>query len=276
MNYKIVSDSSCDIINTGNEAFETVAMKIFTDEKEYIDNESLDLTVMLDELKRYKGRSYTGCPNISEWLNAFGDADNVFAVTITGGLSGSYSSALAAKKIAEKENENRNIFVIDTLSAGPEIRLIIEKLSLLIQEKNSFEEIVGKITSYKEHTHLLFALESMHNFVQNGRVSKMAALAAGTLGIRVLGTASSKGTLEMCSKHRGAAKTIQAILPQMLRRGYCGGKVRIGHTKNEEGAKMLAELISGSYPNADINIYHMRGLCSYYAEEGGILVGFEG
>lgn len=276
MNFKIVSDSSCDLLTFEGVDFDTVPMKVSTDKKEYIDDRQLNIDQMLTDLKNHKGRSFTACPNTSEWLKAFDGADNVFAVTITSALSGSFNSASAAKEIAEKENSDKHIYVIDTLSAGPEMLMIIEKLKSMISSGYSFNLIKESIIEYQNHTHLLFSLESMHNFVQNGRVSRVAALAAGTLGIRVVGMASNKGTLEMVGKQRGEAKTIMRLVEEMEKRGYAGKKVRIGHTQNENGAATLKEKMLEKYPAADVIFYPMRGLCSYYAEIGGILVGFEG
>lgn len=54
-----------------------------------------------------------------------------------------------------------------------------------------------------EKNQTVFALKSLHNLAQNGRVSKVVAAAAGVLGISVFGTASQEGTLEPSAKCRG-------------------------------------------------------------------------
>ena len=125
---KIVADSSCDLFKLANSEFTTAPMKIITNEKEFVDDPSLDIDDMVNYLYQYKGKSKSSCPNITDWLDAFGDADEIFCVTITSGLSGSYNSACVAKQIYESENEGKRVHVFDTLSAGPEITLIIEKI----------------------------------------------------------------------------------------------------------------------------------------------------
>jgi hypothetical protein len=57
--------------------------------------------------------------------------------------------------------------------------------------------------------------------------------------------------------------------------GYKGGKVRIGNILNPSFADKLKELIVSDFPEADVQIYASRGLCSFYAEKGGLMVGFE-
>ena len=114
----------------------------------------------------------------------------------------------------------------------------------------------------------------MHNLAQNGRVSKLAATVAGVLGIRVVGQASAEGTLEMLGKCRGARRTLEFLLRTMERLGYRGGRVRIGHCQNEVLAQDLCSELLHLFPQADIKSYPLRGLCSYYAERGGIMLGF--
>ncbi len=86
---KIVSDSSSDVMSLKDIPFASVPMKVITDEREFIDDENIDLPDMIAYLEEYKGESKSSCPNVSEWLSAFGDADDIFCVTITSGLSGS-------------------------------------------------------------------------------------------------------------------------------------------------------------------------------------------
>lgn len=275
MKYKIVADSSCDFLTLKDVNFEAVPLKISTNDKNYVDDAKLNLSEMLKELKEYKGRSYTACPNIQEWLNAYDEADNIFVVTITSALSGSYSAAIAAKKMMESTHPNKKIHVFDTLSAGPGVALIVEKLQELILNNETFDEICEKVTQYQKDTQLIFALKSIHNFVQNGRVNKVVGLAVGTLNIRMIGAASEEGTLEIIGKQKGEKKSIEALFKEMEKRGYKGGKVNIGHCENEQGAATLKDLILSKYKNANISLYHMRGLCCYYAEPGGMLMGFE-
>lgn len=92
--------------------------------------------------------------------------------------------------------------------------------------------------------------------------------------IRIVGRASAQGTLEPLHKCRGEKKALQQLLQCMLEAGYCGGKVRISHTNNSSAAE-FTKLFKEKHPDCDLTIRENRGLCSYYAEEGGLLIGFE-
>ena len=275
MSFKIVTDSSADLTKLDGVTFENVPLKINTTEREYVDTAELDVIGMLSDLKKYKGKSHSSCPNSEEYLNAFGDAENVFCITITSGLSGSYNSAMTAAKMYSEKYPERNIHVIDSLSTGAENALIIYKLRDLILEGKDFDTVKSEIIAYHDNVRLLFALESMHNLANNGRVSHLAAKMAGILGIRAIGRASDVGTLEMICKSRGAKAMVADMVNQLGIEGYKGGKIRIHHADNLSVAESLKEKILEKYSDANVVISTTRGLCSFYAEAGGILVGFE-
>ncbi len=276
MSIKIVADSSADLFYMNGVDFASVPLRIITDVKEYTDNQALDVSAMVQELLNYKGKSSTSCPNVGDWLDAFSGADEVLCFTITSNLSGSYASAVEAKKEYEQANPDAKVYVVDSLSVGSETRLLMEKAMELIQEGKAFGDICSEIEEYKKTTHLIFSLESMKNLVNNGRVDRISALAAGLLGIRAIGQASAVGTLEMLKKARGKKQALQTIFELVQERGFRGGKLRIAHCENEEAAQEIAAMVKKRYPTVDIEIRSCGGLCSFYAERGGLLLGFEG
>lgn len=275
MKRKIVADSSCDIWELNGVDFAVAPMTISTDNKHYVDNQKLDVRLMSDDLAKYKGVSHTACPSVGSWLDCYEGFDEIFVITLTGAMSGTYNSAMTAKGIYEEENENVKVHVFDSLSTGPEMRLLIEKLKEMIEEDLTFEEIVEKGQDYLNHTRLFFALKSLHNFAMNGRVSKTVASAIGVLNISIFATASEKGTIQQISKCRGEKKVVKSMIEHLEDAGYHGGKVRISHADNLKLAHNVRDKILELYPNADIIVYPMGGLCTYYAEKGGLLVGCE-
>ena len=272
---KIVSDSSSDLLKLDNADFDFSPMKILTDEREFVDDRNLDVNEMATYLENYKGKSRTSCPNPSDWLEAFGDADDIICVTITSALSGSYNSACVAKQIYESENEGKRVFVLDTLSAGPEITLILKKIEEYLKNGMDYDTVCGRIKAYIKQTGLVFMLKSLNNFANNGRVSPLVARIAGFAGICIVGKASDEGTLEPTHKCRGESRSIETIIKDLSAMGLKNGKVSIAHCQNEEGALKLKDLIAEKFKNAQVEIHKLRGLCIFYAEKGGFLVGFE-
>ena len=272
---KIVADSSANLMELKTVAFDAAPMKVITAQREFVDDRNLDLDEMIGFFKSYKGRSQSSCPNPEDWLTTFGDAEDVFCVAITSGLSGSYNTACIAKEMYEAEHPGRRVFVIDSLSAGPELTLIVEKLEEMISEGKSYEEICTYIPEYQKKTGLLFMLESLNNFAANGRVSPAVAKIAGVLGIRIVGKASDVGTLEPTDKCRGEAKSLSAMLRHLKESGLKTGKVILAHCLNESAANTLKNMIEKDLPGVAVKIGINLGLCSFYAEKGGLLVGFE-
>ena len=275
MTYKIISDSSSDLLELPGTPYATVPLKIITDEKEYVDDSALNVDEMISDLRQYKGTSRTSCPNSAEWKESFENYDGVFCVTITSGLSGSYNAANSAVIEHLDEHPEKKATVLDTLSVGPESTLVIEKLQELMKQNLSFEEIEEAIRAYMKRLHLLFSLDSLKNLANNGRVSKAVASISGILGIRVIGKASDIGTLEVTDKSRGTKNALNTIYNNLIKLGYKGGNVRIHHCQNPEAAQTLANRIKEAFPNANIIIRKTAALCSFYAESGGLLVGFE-
>lgn len=275
-NIKIVADSSADCINFKSDIpFASVPLKIIAGEKEFVDNRNLDIKNMVDYLSKYKGKSSTACPSVMDYVNAFSDYDSVICITITGTLSGSYNAACIAKAEVEEKNPDKKIHVINSLSAGPELKLLVEKATELINDGVDFEKICNQLDEYINHTGLAFSLECLNNLSRNGRVNPIVAKAAGLLGIRIVGKASNKGDLQPLDKPRGAEKAYEKVFERMVSEGYNGGKVRIDHCENINAAKTLKKLILKQFKKADVKIDITYGLCSFYAENGGMLVGFE-
>ncbi|MBQ4158319.1 MAG: DegV family protein [Clostridia bacterium] len=275
MNIRLVSDSSGNIYPDQTPKVYSAPMKVVTTQKEYVDNDDLSVPEMLSELKQYKGKSSTACPSVDDWLQTFGDSDIVYGVSITSNLSGCYNSAMIAKAQYEEAHPEKKVFILDTLSTGPEMQLLLEKYDELIKEGFGFDQIVSKIKEYLKKTHLIFMLSALDNFAKNGRVNPVVAKAVGVLGIRIVGKASDEGTLEPMHKCRGERKGLVQLLETMKALGYKGGKVRLSHSYNPETAENFKNMILSVFPKASIKTVLNRGLCCYYAEEGGLLVGFE-
>ncbi|MGN0995974.1 MAG: DegV family protein [Candidatus Ventricola sp.] len=275
MTFRIAADSSSNIRQLEGVSYQSVPLKIITRDKEYVDDPQLDVAGMVEALRTYKGTSSTSCPNVYDWLEAFGDADAIFAITITSSLSGSCNAARQAAQEYMKQHPDRRVCVIDTLSTGPEMRLLAERIRAGIQAGRSFEEIEADARGYLAHTHLLFMLQSLNNLARNGRVSPAAAKIAGVLGICVVGKASDEGTLQQMHKCRGEKRALDAMLSEMNKHGYAGGRVCISHCLNEAAARQLEAAIRAEHPHARVDIEPCGALCSFYAERGGLIVGFE-
>ncbi len=272
---KIVTDSSANLTRLPDVEFAYAPLKIHTSERDFTDDDALDVPAFVSFMQQYRGRSHTSCPNTADWLAAFGDAEEILCVTISAHMSGSYNAALSAARLYEDEHPSRRVFVLDSMTAGPEMLLLIDRLRESILAGMDFEAICADITAYRERIGLVCMLKSLHNFASNGRVSPAVAKLAGFVGICIVGRASDEGTLEPTDKCRGEARSLAKLIERMQAAGLSRGRVVIAHCLNAEGADTLKERLLAACPEAEISVSDLRGLCAYYAEPGGILVGFE-
>ena len=281
MQHSIVVDSSADLTSPeqlGLEGdaigFGVAPLTIQAGDRQWRDVITTDVAEMVGYLASYHGKSGTACPSTGDWITGFNNAREVFGVAITSHLSGSYNSALVAKQQYEADNPGARVHIVDSLSTGPQMWLIAEKLRELINEGLPFERICDEIEAYRDRTELIFSLESLNNLANNGRVSPAVAKIAGILGIRMVGSAEN-GELDPRHKVRGEKKALITIVKELAAKGYAGGKIRIAHVFNEEAALKLKAMIEEAFPTAQVKMNTTRALDSFYAERGGLLIGFE-
>ena len=275
MSYKIVSDSSSNMFGLAGIHYTTVPMKVLG-AKEYVDTPELDLAGMVAELKEFKSKSGSSCPNVQEWIDAFGDADEVYAVTISRNLSGSYNSAKQAAETYMDENPGKKAYVFDSFSAGPEMAMMAEKIAEYAAAGCDFDTVVEKVEAYQNQVHTLFSLESLTNLARNGRVNPAVAKIAGVLGIRVIGDANH-GQITPIHKVRGHKKAMQTLVEMMEERGfYDGALIRVAACFAQSQAEDLKALVLAKWPNSRFVTEQTGGLCSFYAEVGGLMIGLEG
>ena len=271
--FQILVDSASDLKNDYLDGldigFKVVPLTILAGEKEFVDNDEINVDEMLSAMHASK-KSTSACPAPQSFLDEFENAEYTFVVTITSKLSGCYNSAIVAKQSYEK---GQNIHVVDSKAvSGTEI-LIVNKLVKLINEGLSFEDIVEQIETYRDSKSLWFILQKFDNLINNGRMSKIAGLIANTLVIRPI-----------CIAHEGEIKILKKIigiknafskLVQLIKekaKDFSKETLIISHCKAEQEALQLKTDIEKTCNFKEIQIVPMRGLCSYYALEKGIIL----
>ena len=275
MSVRVVTDSSANLLQLKNVELVSVPLRIIIGGREFLDTPKLAVDEMMRAMDRCQGPTSTACPGVGDWLDAFGNAEKVFLPVLTGTLSGCYNSAAIAAKEYTQRHPGRRVYLIDTLSTGPEIELILEKFDALTGAGADFDTACRETHAYLASTQLVFTLGSLDNFARNGRVNPALARLVGMLNIRFIGRASEDGKLESVGRARGEKRAREQLWRAMREAGYSGGRVRIRHTENASESARLRQMILAEYPDADVRVGVNRGLCSYYAEHGGMLTGFE-
>ena len=265
MEWKIVVDTACDFREIPNKAenvtYERVPFSLQIEDKVFVDTLDLDIDKMMEEMYASSEPARSACPSPEAYLAAYRGAKNVIVLTLTGAMSGSYNSAI--------------IHIIDTLSAGGENDLYLLKINELIKEGLSFDEVVSEMKKYQENSKLIFVLEKVDNLVKNGRLNKLTAAVVGLLNMRMVGEASDEGTLHLLHKVRGEKKAVSTVVDEMIKAGYKGGRAVITHRNNESICKKIEDKLKEKFSNVEFIVVPTSGICSFYGEEGGMLLGYE-
>ena len=280
MTYNIVCDSSCDLKSTelqpGYLHLEVVPVQITVGDREYLDNESLNVPLLLEDMATEKSSAGTACPSPAAFARAFEKADCSVCFTISSNLSGTYNAAVLARDMVLEEHPEKKICVIDSRStAGAMVLLTRKAQSLLEVEDPDFDKVCEELRIYQASLRTVFTLECFDNLIKNGRMRPLVGNLLHTLGIHVIADATPQGTIHVSGKARGEAKTYQAIVDLMRQSKDCdGAEVVLSHCENLPGALKLKELILRELPVKDVTLVSCRGLTTFYAMEKGLIVGF--
>ena len=278
MTWHIVADTSCDLFEledqVENADFTTIPFTIRVGSHEYIDDENISVEEMLTANENHSEVAQTACPGPHDWLEKFETPGPVLAFTISSALSGSYNSACTARNMLLEEEPDKQIAVIDTKATGAESVIIIRKACELIRQGKAFDEIVTALNETAARTHTIFALSSYHNLIKNGRVNRLIGFIAGHLGFWGIGAGSDEGEIVIRGKARGVKGMIRFLAEEIKKTGVAGKMIYINHCQNPEAAQELKKQLTALFPSVMINILPTRGLDSFYAERGGLIIGY--
>ena len=273
MKNRIIVDSSSDLskdyIKSDLVDLEIAPLTINIGDKSFVDDDTLDVLELLEALKEHDVKPRTSCPNPFDFLSKMNNVDNVYIVTISKKLSGAYNSAM----LTVFEFEGKNVLVIDSKATSGVMIRIVDELVSLIEQGLEFDEIKEKIMKFRDDRRLYFVLDRFDNLVNNGRVSKAVAFVATILKIKPLCFADN-GEINVRFKIRTRRSVIQKLIETIIldKEDYSNDECIISHCEDEETALMIKEQLEEKCNFKNIRVIKMRGLCSFYALEKGIIL----
>lgn len=276
--YKIVVDSCGELPEELKKDghFETVSLELEVDGYRIKDDETFN---QLDFLRRVK-KSITGpkssCPSPEQYMDAYeGEADHVYAVTLSGGLSGSYNSAVLGKNLYEEEHgDAKKIYVFNSRSASIGETLIGMKIQEFEEAGCGFEEVVEKVEEYIKSMNTYFVLETLETLRKNGRLSNLKAFIANSLNIKPVMGSTKEGLICQLGQARGMNKALERMVKDMISKTKdCENRIlAISHCNCPERAKAVKEKIEKIAKFKKIIIINTAGVSSMYANDGGVIM----
>lgn len=280
MNYKIIVDSSCELPAElrDDPHFCSIPFGLEVGGKQYVDDSQLDVEHLLTEIAACPTCPKSSCPSPQFYMESMeGEAERIYIVTISGNLSGSYNSALLAKNMYEEQNSDKKIAVIDSLSASGGETQIAMLAHELEKEGLPFEEIEEKLNAFRDAMETTFVLDNVETLRKNGRLSRVKALLVTSLNIKPV-LAAENGTIIQIGQGIGTKKALAKLVDVIIKKGVELDKKRIviSHCNNIMCAEEVKKMLQAKANASNVLILATRGLSSLYANEGGVIVAYEG
>lgn len=278
MSFSIIVDSCCDLPPEmrADPVFRSIPLTIRVGGKDYIDDQSLDTSLLIYAMDQSQDASSSSCPSPGDYLEAFRQAGgDIYVITLSALLSGSHNSAWQAKQMFLEEDPERNIHVFNSCSASVGEVLLAQKVYQLARSGVTFSQVVAQAEKIIAETNTLFVLENLDNLRKNGRLTKVQAMLTGALRIKLIMGSTPEG--EIC-KH-GQALSIKQALAKLVDimatdERHKGKTLYISQCLCPDRAQQLWELAKKSCQFSDVVITATRGLSSYYANSGGVIVAY--
>lgn len=275
MAYTLVADSSCDLTEPLRKEWDVqlVPLTLTLADKSYTDDENLDLPAFMEAMHACTGRVGSAAPAPALYADAFGQGD-AFAITLSGSLSGSYSSAMVGKSLAEETGASVHVF--DSRSAAAGEVLILVKLRSLIREGLEKSEIIARVEAFIREMRTVFVLDNIDNLLKNGRLNRITGKIISTLHIRPIMGADGKGNISLVGHVQGWKQAVKKLADAISTDGRPtrGQSLVITHCNNPSIAEELRSEIERRFEFAEILILPTRGLSSLYANEKGVIMAF--
>ena len=278
MSYKIVGDSCTDLpVELMNDEFiSLVPLTIQIGNETIVDDHTFDQIEFLRKMNESKECPRSACPSPEQFMQAFEGADDIYVITLSNKLSGSFNSAELAKKLYLESHPDKNIAIFDSRAASVAQTIIIYKIKEYIEKGLQFNEIVEKVNQYRDSMKTKFVLESLENLRKNGRLNNITAVICSALNIKPVMGATSEGEIMKIDQARGVERALLKMI-KYIEEDVKDAKNRIlgiAHCNNFERAIFVKEEILKRIPFAKCFISNTRGIASLYASEGGIIVSF--
>ncbi len=274
---KIVVDSGCDLTDDMKQRnginMEVAPLTLMLGEKVFIDTEDFDVPKYIEEMRKYPGVPKTAAPSPNHYYESFKGKESVFAVTLSSKLSASYTSAMTAKQMYLEEIGNKFIHVFDSLSASVGEMLIAMKINEFAKNDKTNSEIVDGVTNFINNMKTYFILERYDTAVKTGRMKPYVAKIASLMSFKPICFAD-EGKMEFLDKARGFPKAINKLI-EIIQRDSSDFENRvlaISHVKCYDKALEFKNAIVEKIKFKDVIICEASGLCSTYADEGGIII----
>ena len=277
MSYKIVLDSCGELPEhlKSDNRYEIVPLELQVGEERMWDDETFDQKKFLQKVAECPTCPKSACPSPERYMQAFDcAAEDIYVVTLSGNLSGSYNSAYLARSMYLEKNPDKKIHVFDSCSASCGETQIAFYISSLAEEGKSFEEIIPLAEQFRDDLTTYFVLDNLDTLRKNGRLSRVKAFVASTLAVKPVMGSTDDGNIVQRGQAIGMKKALVKMADIILgeKTDLQKRTLMITHCNCPDKAEKFKEIICKEADFRDILIMDTAGVSSMYANDGGIIV----
>lgn len=275
-NYKIVVDSCCDLPKEYHHdpRIEIVPLVLEVGGYHTMDDDNFDQADFLKRVEEYEGVARSACPSPDRYLRAYEtDAEDVYVVTLSAKLSGSYNSAVLGKNLYEEEHPHKNIFVVDSKSASCGETQVAFRLLELAERGLPFSEVVTQICRFRDEMNTYFVLDNLNSLRKNGRLTGVKSLVASSLSIKpVMG--SHDGAIVQKGQGIGTRKAMMKLVDLVTKevKNPEEKTLMIAHINCYERAMVVKDMVLARNHFKDVLVVDGAGVSTLYANDGGIIL----
>ena len=276
MKYKIVVDSCCELPKQykQDERFQIIPLGIEVGDYFILDDESFNQKEFLEKVAACPQCPKSSCPSPERFMEAYHcEAEEVFVVTLSSHLSGSYNSAELGRNLYHEKYGEKKIHVVDSESASCGETQLAMRLMRYKEAGLSFEETVKKIEVFKRKMRTYFVLDNLETLRKNGRLSGVRALVASTLNIKPV-MIGNLGVIEQKGQAIGINKALAKLADNIVADVTHPEKrtLMISHCNCPQRAEYVRTLMEKRASYKNVVILDTAGISSMYANDGGVIV----
>lgn len=287
MDFQIVTDSSCNLVEEMIDEFELQILPLTfmvdgedTVYQSYLKGERTDLSqfyAMMREGKVFK----TSLPNLVEAESLFrgilDEGRDVLYLGFSSGLSGTYEAVGMLLDQLKADYPDRKIYSVDTLAASGGQGLLVWHAVQHARAGESIEQVRDWVEDNKLHLAHWFTVDDLMFLFRGGRMSKTAAWAGTLLNIKPVLHVDDEGHLIPMEKVRGRKKSLGALVDHMAasaNQPVSEQMVFITHGDCIEDAEYVASLVKERFGVKDVVINYVDPVIGAHSGPGTMALFF--
>lgn len=287
MNFEIVTDSSCNLVEDMIDDFglHILPLTFMVDGEDkvyqsYLKGERTDLKqfyTMMREGKVFK----TSLPNLADAESLFrkilAEGKDILYLGFSSGLSGTYQAIELLTKQLQEEYPNQKIFSVDTLAASGGQGLLIWYAVQHARAGESIEQVRDWVEENKLHLAHWFTVDDLMFLFRGGRVSKTAAWAGTLLNIKPVLHVDDEGHLIPMEKVRGRKKSLNALVDHMAssaNKPISDQMIFITHGDCADDAEYVASLVKERFGVREVVINYVDPVIGAHSGPGTMALFF--